>query len=218
MLFHSPLPSPQDSVALGPAFPSSYSKPIQSCFSPLFLRQGSCYAVEAGLELEMILLPQPPDCWGYMCVPPRQLSRVFLNCTGSTSQIQTPFLTLDTHSAGAAPGPVAFARPLVPWSQGHHQQSPPPLVTMLTPPHHTLHQPSPQGSAHPEPTDLYLLNPQVGDQVPASHSVPVVASEAKACSVINSIRCGTGKARKKKTLKNFSTAVTAILQASSALV
>jgi hypothetical protein len=35
----------------------------------LFLRQGlTHYVVQADLEL-MILLPQPPKCWDYSCVP-----------------------------------------------------------------------------------------------------------------------------------------------------
>jgi hypothetical protein len=34
-----------------------------------FLRTGSHYVAQAGLELRILLL-QPPRCWGHKCVPP----------------------------------------------------------------------------------------------------------------------------------------------------
>jgi hypothetical protein len=41
------------------------------------LETRSCYLALAGLEL-MILLPQPPDCWGYRHAPPC-LATFFIN-------------------------------------------------------------------------------------------------------------------------------------------
>jgi hypothetical protein len=38
----------------------------------------SCYATQAGLELE-ILLPQPPECWGYRGVPPCPAAVTFIS-------------------------------------------------------------------------------------------------------------------------------------------
>jgi hypothetical protein len=42
-----------------------------------FLETGSHYVTQAGLRLK-ILLPQPPQCWDYKCVPPCPASILFL--------------------------------------------------------------------------------------------------------------------------------------------
>jgi hypothetical protein len=42
---------------------------MQLSFLSLFFKTRSCYTVQAGFPLK-ILLPQPPYCWDYRSVPP----------------------------------------------------------------------------------------------------------------------------------------------------
>jgi hypothetical protein len=48
--------------------PCHPQKNVSIFFFFFFFKIGSRYVAVAGLEL-MILLPQPPECWDYRCVP-----------------------------------------------------------------------------------------------------------------------------------------------------
>jgi hypothetical protein len=56
---------------MGPCACYVSALPLTYTPTPWFLETEFCYVAQAGLEL-MILLPQPPACWDYMCAPPCQ--------------------------------------------------------------------------------------------------------------------------------------------------
>jgi hypothetical protein len=59
-----------------------------------FFQRGSRHVAQAGLEL-VILLPQPPKCWNYRCVPPHSASEhLFCVC----GVILRAFCLLGRHS------------------------------------------------------------------------------------------------------------------------
>lgn len=75
-------------------------------FSLFLLEIGSLYVAQAGHTLVAILLPGPPECWGYGCDPPHSVSKGVLCPHFIGRKYFRPALCMPPHTATQNPGPL----------------------------------------------------------------------------------------------------------------